>query len=193
VTTRLSSAALGQAAEAALVALALGGDAAAFSELVRRRQSWLRNLLRRLCRDPALADDLAQQALLQAWRSLRNLKSVTAFGAWLRQLAINVWLNHVRSAPKHESIETADVPEAVQADVTGTALDLDRALARLSRDERLCIVLAYNEGMSHSEISSATHLPLGTVKSHIKRGAERLRTTLQAYDPQPVEGTRHVR
>jgi RNA polymerase sigma-70 factor (ECF subfamily) len=153
---------------------------------VRRRQSWLRNLLRRLCRDPTLADDLAQQALLQAWRSLRNLQSLTAFGGWLRQIAVNVWLSHVRSA--------AAVPQSINADdainaeegvthTTAEALDLDRALGHLSRDERLCIVLAYNEGMSHSEISAATALPLGTIKSHIKRGSERLRTLLQAYHP----------
>jgi RNA polymerase sigma factor (sigma-70 family) len=193
VRRALSSAALGQAAEAALVALAIGGDEAAFSELVRRRQSWLRNLLRRLCRDPALADDLAQQALLQAWRSLRTLKSVMAFGGWLRQLAINVWLNHLRSAPKHESLDDIDVGggEPTLTHTTGEALDLDRALALLSRDERLCIVLSYNEGMSHGEISSATNLPLGTVKSHIKRGAERLRVLLHAY--QPAESNRHVR
>jgi RNA polymerase sigma-70 factor (ECF subfamily) len=191
VKTALSTTALGQAAEAAVVALAIGGDAAAFSELVRRRQSWLRNLLRRLCRDPALADDLAQQALLQAWRALRNLKSVSAFGGWLRQVAINVWLNHQRTTPTHESIETAVIAadEHTIPHTTAEALDLDRALARLSRDERLCIVLAYNEGMSHGEISSATGLPLGTVKSHIKRGAERLRATLHAY----AEENCHVR
>jgi RNA polymerase sigma-70 factor, ECF subfamily len=51
---------LGSASDAAIIALASRGDSAAFDELVRRRQSWLRNLLRRLCRDPALADDLAQ-------------------------------------------------------------------------------------------------------------------------------------
>ena len=187
----LSTAALGQAAEAAVVALAIGGDEAAFSELVRRRQSWLRNLLRRLCRDPALADDLAQQALLQAWRSLRTLKSVTAFGGWLRQLAINVWLNHLRSVPKLESIDDAASAEPAVTHTTGEALDLDRALGLLSGDERLCIVLAYNEGMSHGEISSATNLPLGTVKSHIKRGSERLRVLLHAY--QPAESNRHVR
>ena len=173
--TALSTTALGQAAEAAVVALAIGGDAAAFSELVRRRQSWLRNLLRRLCRDPALADDLAQQALLQAWRALRNLKSVAAFGGWLRQLAINVWLNHQRTTPAHASIESdhLDESEPSTPHTTDEALDLDRALARLSRDERLCVVLAYHEGMSHGEISSAIGLPLGTVKSHIKRGGER--------------------
>ncbi len=62
-------------------------------------------------------------------------------------------------------------------------MDLDRALAGLAHDERLCVVLAYSEGMSHSEVSAATQLPLGTVKSHIKRGSERLRAQLNAYEP----------
>jgi RNA polymerase sigma-70 factor (ECF subfamily) len=84
-----SATTLGQTAESTVVALAMSGDVAAFTELVHRRQSWLRNLLRRLARDSALADDLAQQVLLQAWRSLPRLKSVTAFGAWLRRLAVN--------------------------------------------------------------------------------------------------------
>jgi RNA polymerase sigma factor (sigma-70 family) len=196
----LSTAALGQAAEAAVVALAIGGDEAAFSELVGRRQAWLRSLLRRLCRDHALADDLAQQVLLQAWRSLNKLRSVTAFGAWLRQLAINAWLNQLRAAPArmHAIDATANAVEVEETTTPtpGEALDLDRALALLARDERLCIVLAYNEGLSHSEISAATALPLGTVKSHIKRGAERLRTLLEAYQPiegPSVEGNRHVR
>jgi RNA polymerase sigma-70 factor (ECF subfamily) len=194
VRIALTSTALGEAAEAALVALAIGGDEAAFSELVRRRQSWLRNLLRRLCRDRALADDLAQQALLQAWRSLRNLKSVSAFGGWLRQVAVNVWLNHLRTtAPPPQSLESGVGAASEQAapHATSEALDLDRALGQLSSDERLCVVLAYHEGMSHSEISGATALPLGTVKSHIKRGAERLRTLLHAY--QPDGGQLHVR
>jgi RNA polymerase sigma-70 factor, ECF subfamily len=176
---------LGQAAEAAVVALAMNGDRGAFNELVRRRQSWLRNLLRRLCRDPALADDLAQQVFLRAWRSLPTLKSVTAFSAWLRRLAINAWLAHLRTAPPPavplESLELS-VPIAVAS--TAAQLDLDRALADLSREERLCVVLAYNEGMSHGEVSAATGLPLGTVKSHIRRGGQRLRLLLDAYQPE---------
>jgi DNA-directed RNA polymerase specialized sigma24 family protein len=67
------SGALGSASEAAVVALAMSGNDAAFGELVRRRQSATRNLLRRLTRDPALADDLAQQAFVAAWKSIRNL------------------------------------------------------------------------------------------------------------------------
>ena len=167
------------------MALAMSGDAAAFSELVRRRQSALRNLLRRLSRDPALADDLAQQAFVKAWRSLPKLRSVAAFGAWLRRLAVNTWLEHVRAAhalPMASAAgELAGVPG--RAPATDEQLDLDRALAQLPPDERLCIVLAYGEGMSHGEISALTALPLGTVKSHIRRGGERLRALLDAYEP----------
>jgi RNA polymerase sigma-70 factor (ECF subfamily) len=61
-------------------------------------------------------------------------------------------------------------------------IDLDRALAQLPTDVRLCIVLAYGEHMSHREVADATDLPLGTVKSHIARGAARLRDLLRAYE-----------
>jgi len=189
VRRRLSGAALGGADEASIVALAIFADDAAFSELVRRRQSWLRNLLRRLCRDPVLADDLAQQVFLQAWRSIGTLNSAGAFGAWLRRLAVNTWLMHVRT----QSPEVPDTsrPEASELPSTGERLDLDRALAHLVPEVRLCIVLAYNEGMSHAEISESTGLPLGTVKSHIRRGAARLRTDLEAY--RSNEAHRHAR
>ncbi|MGP8035621.1 MAG: RNA polymerase sigma factor [Steroidobacteraceae bacterium] len=181
----LSRAALGVAAEAVIVALAMGGDRAAFSELVWRRQTWLRNLLRRLCRDPTLADDLAQQVFLQAWRSLPTLKSVSAFGAWLRRLAINAWLAERRSGA---AAALEPLPQELPASVmlvpaAGERFDLDRALSHLGRDERLCVVLAYSEGMTHGEISAATSLPLGTVKSHIRRGSQRLRGLLHAYQP----------
>jgi len=167
-----------------VVALAMDGDRAAFAELVRRRQTWLRNLLRRLCRDPALADDLAQQVFLKAWRALPALNSVAAFGAWLRRLAINVWLAHRRAAaPPCEPLDPQE-PDDAESFVRscGERLDLDHALAQLSPAERLCVVLAYSEGMSHGEISAATALPLGTVKSHVRRGAERLRVLLRAYN-----------
>ena len=186
---KLPGTALRDAPEAAVVALAMCGDRAAFSELVWRRQTGLRNLLRRLCRDPALADDLAQQVFLQAWRSLPQLRAVAAFGGWLRRLAINAWLAEARATRSHtvvsdEHDSLAFLPAAAEQ------LDLDRALARLPASERLCVVLAYSEGMSHGEISEATSIPLGTVKSHIRRGGERLRTLLDAY--QPLEEHAHA-
>ena len=187
---------LGEASEAAVVALAMNGDDAAFGELVRRRQDAIRNLFRRMTREPALADDLAQQAFLQAWKSIRTVKSPAAFGAWLRKLAVNCWLQHVRARKPEVSFDEASLSAGQRAEgqwaegqwisTVAERLDLDGALATLPPDARLCVVLAYSEGMSHAEISETTAIPLGTVKSHIARGAARLRELLQAY------GDRHV-
>jgi RNA polymerase sigma-70 factor (ECF subfamily) len=181
VTRELSRAALGAAAEAALAALAIGGDDSAYGELVRRRQAQIRELLRRLCRDPTLADDLAQQAFLQAWHRIRTLQAPGAFGVWLRKIAVSACLQHLRS-PAGRARESAAVEEPIHEPPVAERLDLDRALSQLAPDVRLCIVLGYGERMSHREIAEAADLPLGTVKSHIARGAGRLRELLRAYE-----------
>lgn len=163
------------------MALAMNGDDTAYGELVGRRQGSIRNLLRRLTRDPSLADDLAQQTFIQGWRSIHSLKSPGAFGGWLRKLAVNFWLQYARTLKAEVALEE-DLSAEVPISVVSRQLDLDAALAQLPRDVRLCIVLAYSEGMSHAEISQTTLMPLGTVKSHITRGSARLRELLQAYD-----------
>ena len=187
---------LGEAAEAAVVALAMNGDDAAYGELVRRRQAAIRQLFRRLTRDPALADDLAQQTFVHAWNSIRSLRSPAAFGAWLRKLAVNCWLQQARIKRHEVLLGDEALADGLRASAAGAAqaapvegpvtarMDLDAALAALPPDARLCVVLAYSEGMSHAEISESTAMALGTVKSHIARGAARLRELLQAYgDP----------
>src|SRR5215510_7193010 len=141
---------LGTIDEVTVVALARFGDSHAFEELVRRRQSWLRNLLRRLSGDSVLADDLAQQAFLLAWRGIGRLRASEAFGAWLKQLAVHVWLDHVR---RHDPLDRLDpdgddaiesaARERVAAGAIESGLDLDRALAMLPPHVRLCIVLSY--------------------------------------------------
>ncbi len=116
---------------------------------------------------------------MHAWRNLQRLREPAAFGPWLRQIAVNTWLQHARrkripidDLPEKESATDSSAPDVTQR------VDLDRALARLRPPERLCVVLAHAEGMSHGEISQATKLPLGTVKSNISRGAARLRKWL---------------
>ena len=184
MTRELSPNALRGADELTVVACAIAGDDSAYGELVRRRQGPIRQLFRRLCRDAALADDLSQQTFLQAWRHIDSLKSPAAFGGWLRRLAVNVWLQRIRAERPHAI--TAELDEqseeiAQPAAMLNEQLDLDSALATLPPAVRLCITLAYAERMSHREICEATQLPLGTVKSHITRGAARLRDLLGAY------------
>lgn len=168
--------------EVLVVGLAQNGDRGAFEELVRRRQSPVRNLMRRFCNEPALADDLAQQVFLQVWLRLRTLRRPEAFGAWLRRLAVSVWLQHLRKNDALRNATELSARYTASPQSPAMALDLDDALGSLPETMRLCLVLAYHEGMSHAEIAQATGMPLGTVKSHITRGASRLRQSLSAYD-----------
>ena len=177
MTPRLARAQLAAAAEGSVVALAAAGDEPAFEELVRRRQGATRGLLRRLSGDAALADDLAQQVFLSAWRRLRTLRTPDAFGGWLRQITVNAWLVHLRQRSSR-AVERVAMPEAAAPDDPSLALDLDTLLGRLRGAERICVVLAYAEGMTHPEIAAATGWPLGTVKSHVLRGAAQLRLWL---------------
>jgi RNA polymerase sigma-70 factor, ECF subfamily len=179
--SRLSAAELAAAADPLVIALACAGDARAFAEIVKRRQARVRKFMYHLCRRPSLGDDLAQQVFLTAWRSVKQLRSAAAFDGWLKRIMVTTWLEEVR----REKIKYAAELDAEQAgshrDTTAERLDLDGALALLPPDVRLCVVLSYNEGLSHPEITALTGLPLGTVKSHIARGAARLRETLVAY------------
>lgn len=171
-----------QGPEALLVSLAGKGDRDAFTELVRRRQSWIRSLMRRCCGDSTLADDLSQQVFLNAWRKIRQVREPAKFGSWLKRMAINEWMQQQR---KKDPLWGAQDDESAQLvsrrDSTAVAMDLDRALATLPGQARLCIILAYHEHMSHREISELTGIQPGTVKSHIRRGSKRLRELLSAY------------
>ncbi|MDH3334954.1 MAG: sigma-70 family RNA polymerase sigma factor [Gammaproteobacteria bacterium] len=168
--------------EALVVSLAIKGDRDAFAELVRRRQWWIRTLMRRCCGDLSLADDLSQQVFMQAWRKIRQLKDATRFGSWIKRLAINEWLQYSR---KNDPLGFTDGDEALpesRADTTSVAMDLDHAMAALPGPVSLCIALSYHERLSHPEIEALTGIPIGTVKSHIRRGSARLRELLSAYD-----------
>jgi RNA polymerase sigma factor (sigma-70 family) len=183
-----------QCSEAGLVVLARKGDREAFAQIVRLHQSWIRNLMRRCCRDGALADDLAQDVFLRAWRTIHQLRSAERFGGWLRRLAVNVWLQH---ATKNDPLRNADAWDASeeaapaqQDEAVSTALDLGRALATLPGHVRLCLVLSYHERMTNDEIADHTGIPMGTIKSHIRRGAQRMRALLSAYGPALADGSK---
>lgn len=173
---------LEEASEEVVVVSAMTGDDAAFGELVLRRQKQVRDLMRRLCGDHALADDLAQLAFVQAWRRLRDLRDPGAFGGWLKRVAVNVWLAEVRRAqlPFEDDQEgLAEIPDlAPSPERAAGRIDLERALAGLRPAERVCVVLAHGEGMTHAEIAETTGLALGTVKSHVLRGTAKLKQIL---------------
>jgi RNA polymerase sigma factor (sigma-70 family) len=181
VESRLAVADLQKAADTLVIALACAGDDSAFAEVLRRRQARVRKFMYYLCRQPALGDDLAQQVFLKAWRSLGRLRSAAAFDGWLKKIMVNVWLEEVRRGKLDTTSDVELEDLAVHHDSTAARMDLDAALSTLPADMRLCVVLAYNEGLAHPEIAALSGLPLGTVKSHISRGAARLREILADY------------
>ncbi|MDR3415386.1 MAG: sigma-70 family RNA polymerase sigma factor [Nevskia sp.] len=178
--------------DAALVARVLAGDDRhAFAELVRRHQGPTRALLRRLCKeDHALADDLAQEAFLQAFRKLAQFRAEAAFGTWLYRIAYNVFLMHVRARKEELPLDEALPPEEV-ADAQRTEsveagsvreLDVRRALSKLSVEERAAIVQCYYLDRSHEEAAYVLGCPVGTVKSYIFRAKKKLQALLPAWD-----------
>lgn len=185
---RISAFQLSQAAEPVVVALACAGDAHAFAEIVRRSQSRVRNFMHRLCNHPDLAEDLAQQVFLKVWKSIRQIRTPGAFHGWLNRIMVSIWLDDVR----RNRLGVAELDESIDLEAPretpGERIDLDAALARLPTSMRLCVVLAYNDGLSHQEISDSTGIPLGTVKSNISRGAAKMRTLLSDYGKEQTEG-----
>lgn len=181
MTTGSDSPDYGREAEPKLVALARAGDVEAFTEIVRRRHGRIRSFMHYLCGSPDDGDDLAQQVLIKAWKTIGQLRSVAAFDAWLRRIMITTWIDVSRHRGLGADAATDPMRSFVHRESPGVAIDLKRALSTLPPAARLCVVLAYSEGLTHDEIAAVTRLPLGTVKSHVTRGAARLRDCLAAY------------
>ena len=172
-----------------LVALAAAGSRPAFGELVRRHGSAVRGLLRRMGADAATADDVAQDAFLIAYQRVAEFRGEGAYAGWVKRIAARLYL---RRRQKHarevlEAEPAADEHGSGEGELTvAHRMDLDEALATLSEAERLCVSLCYGAGLSHSEAATTLGLPLGTVKSHVKRGLDRLRSRLA---PEAAQGS----
>ncbi len=161
---------------------AAAGNAAAFGALVREHQSALRGFLRRLTRgDHALADDLAQETFLEAYRKLGQFRGDAPFAAWLYAIA---WSRFLMAA-RRRKLEPLDddgaftLPEGASI----VKLDIEKALALLRAPERAALTLCFALGMPHEEAAAALAMPLGTLKSHVARGREKLKTLLQDHAP----------
>ncbi|MGI9170310.1 MAG: RNA polymerase sigma factor [Caulobacteraceae bacterium] len=176
-----------------LVALAAAGGRPAFGELVRRHGSAVRGLLRRMGADPATADDLAQDAFLAAFEQIGEFRGEGTFQAWVRRIAARLyvkrWRKEARTALMDQPPEIPGAPRLAEG-AAADRIDLDEALRSLPAGERMCVCLCYGGGLSHAEAAAALNTPLGTVKSHVKRGLDKLRARLapgRAFGPQESE------
>jgi RNA polymerase sigma-70 factor (ECF subfamily) len=162
-------------------------DTAAFGELIRRHQSQVRNFLRKLAGDASAADDLAQDCFLHAWNKLQTFSGRGSFIGWLLKVAYTTFLQSKRKSKRYaEILDEAGYAEDVQNKSytvqSDEITDLDKFLAVLSEEERAVMVMSYACGLSHREIGAATDLPVGTVKSIIFRGKDKIRTSFDIED-----------
>jgi RNA polymerase sigma factor (sigma-70 family) len=173
-------------------------DRHAFSELVRRHQSAVRATLRRLTSgNHALADDLAQDTFMLAYRNLKSFRQEAQFSTWLYRIATNAYLADARKRKEEllgdrdgdvagDEDDDADPVPASGDHARGAALklDMERALAVLSEGERAAIVQCYHNDLSHEEAAYVLNCPVGTVKTHILRAKKKLASQLAAWAPE---------
>jgi len=168
--------------------VALLGDRRAFDRLVCRHQSRLRRFfMAQTLGDAQLSDDLAQDTFVKAYLGLAGFRGLSSFSTWLFRIACRVLCDHARSSRPTLDIDgrTGLEARATPPDA-GLGIDIYRALALLSPEQRTCITLQLIDGQPLGKIAKITGLPVNTVKSHLKRGKERLADYLRknGYDKQ---------
>ncbi len=184
--------------EAALLRRALDGDLEGFNGLVEVHQRAVFNLCLRMLGSPQAAEDAAQDAFLSAYRSLRTFRGA-AFRPWLMRIAANACTDELRrrgrrpalslDAPVAGSDNHFDAPDPaagpeLEALRSEQAAIVQGALLKLPDEQRLAVVMCDIQGFAYEEIAEAMRCSIGTVKSRIARGREKLRRELGAMKEQ---------
>jgi RNA polymerase sigma-70 factor (ECF subfamily) len=178
-----------------LVGLARRGDHDAFAGLVDPALARLDAAARLILRDPELARDAVQEALIRAWRDLPGLRDPDRFDAWLHRLTVNSCLDlarHRRRRPIEVEISPLDSPAA--SDPSGALADretIDRALLRLDPGHRAVVAMHYLLGMPMREVAASLGIPVGTAKSRLHYALAAMRVSATAEPGrtrEPVHG-----
>ena len=179
--------------EANVIQQVLAGDHDAFAALVEAYEDRVYSLCLRMCGCPEDAKDLAQEALVKAWRGLRFYRQEAAFSTWLYRLTSNVCIDYLRQKKRRAAAVslTADEdgqtrPEIPDPTPTPEEQTLQRAagqavadaMALLDDDFRLILILRVVEERSYDEIAGIMDLKVGTVKSRLARAREKLKKIL---------------
>ena len=158
----------------------------AFDQLVRKYQSPVRRFfLNQTLGDEMLSDDLAQETFIKAYVNITKFRGMSSFSTWLMRIAYNVFYDHVRARKQTEDIDSmAAVRQSSSTGDSNLKMDVYAALALLKSDERTCITLQLIDGYPIDQISKITGIPENTVKSHLKRGKDKMTNYLRqnGYD-----------
>ena len=171
------------------------GERGAFDLLVLRYQHKVVKLVARLLRDPAEAEDVAQEAFVKAYRAIGSFRGDSAFYTWLYRIAVNTARNTMASRQRRPLDYEADLSESEQSVVESrmrhgdtpeaAALSeeihttVNSAIEALPEDLRTAIILREVEGLSYEEIAEAMDCPVGTVRSRIFRAREAIDRSLK--------------
>lgn len=155
-----------------------------FAALMHTHQGHIRAFLRRLCKNEALADDLAQETFLRVYKRLDQLTDQSSQKAWIFQIAYRIFLDYIRKENRRKNIDDQrqHPQDSTPAAPHGLKMDIENAMNTLPQDQRAAIMLNISYGFSHTEIAKTLNQPLGTTKSHIARGKATLRAFLNAYE-----------
>ncbi|HYL79718.1 MAG TPA: sigma-70 family RNA polymerase sigma factor [Candidatus Acidoferrum sp.] len=169
----------------------LGGDRAAFDVLVLEYQERIYRLAYRLTRNPEDARDLAQEAFVQAYRSLGSFQQRSSFSTWLYRIAMNLCLNHLKSLGRMVPAGVdGSLPDHRQNSLEAILTDeRERALAAaietLPPQQKATLTLRVHQGLSHREIAEVLECSEGTAKANYFHAVRGLQRKLQAFrDPE---------
>lgn len=173
------------AEDASALAAVAGGDRAAFAQLVSRHLSMVVGIARRMLRDEAEAEDVAQETMLRLWRNAASLElGPGGLRPWLRRVITNLCIDRVRSG--RHLVVVDEVPEQSEQPAQHAALaeqDLskrvDQALKGLPERQRQAIILFHFEGLSQSEVGATLDISDEAVESLLARGRRALKAALK--------------
>jgi len=152
--------------------------------LIGRVGDQLHSVARRILRDPYLAEDATQRALLDAWQHLPTLRDPDRFEAWLYRLLVNACHAEARRERRHRAnVRLLELDEPSVADSAAriaTRNQLDQAFRRLGVEHRTVVVLIHYLGLSASETADAMGTPVGTVRSRLHYALQQLRAAVEA-------------
>lgn len=181
------------AEEQKLIDAAIAGDSSAFERLIEPLEGRIYAVALRMCGNREDAQDCMQESMIRIYRALSSFKGQSSFSTWIYRITMNTCLDELRrrKARRSTSLDTlldsgwsptdeTDTPErhAIQSEQRRT---LEHAIAELPEDMRAAVVLRDIQGLAYDEIASALNVNVGTVKSRISRGRERLREKLSAH------------
>ena len=154
------------------------GDVEAFGEIYRRHEPRLLRLAGRLLDDRDAAADAVQDAAIRAFRSLPRFRADATVATWLHRIVVNTCYDRLARRKREAWVDLETAPEPAGGDEAELRHHLRRAIADLPPQRKTCFVLFAQEGYKHREIAEMLDLQEGTVKAHVFRAKEQLRTAM---------------